>query len=131
MPCACIRAAVHIGPAVMVERKRIVTVADVATVNATQAEGFEVSDQRAVPSTRLGKATDPTKVRNQRHRCRPWCRVEVCLPALEVGSLAHHPAPRVGDVIDLKIDLIVSWVRLTVPIVRLCGLTGGLLQSRR
>ena len=124
---------IAVGRAVMVEHKRILAGADVAAIDAAQAEGFQMPDQGAVAGTGLGKAADAAKVRDQRHHCCPWRRVEIGLAALEVGSLAHQPAPRVSDISDLEIDRTVSWVRLTVPVVRLCGLMGetiGLLQSR-
>jgi hypothetical protein len=92
-----------------------------------------VPDQIAFTGAGRGKGSDAAKLRNQRHRRSPWRRVEISLAALEIGSLAHQPAPMVSDVNDLEIDRIVSWVRLTVPVVRLCGLMGetiGLLQSR-
>ena len=55
-------------------------------------------DQRAIASTRLGKGSDAAaKVRDQRHHRCPWRRVEISLAALEVGSLAHQPLPRISD----------------------------------
>ena len=50
----------RIGRAVMVERKRILAGADVAGIDTAQAKGFQVPDQRAVTSTRLGKGSDAT-----------------------------------------------------------------------
>ena len=45
----------RIGRAVMVERKRILAGADVAGIDAAQAEGFQVPDQIAITGTGLGK----------------------------------------------------------------------------
>ena len=83
----------RIGRAVMVERKRILAGADVAGIDAAQAEGFQMPDQRAVASTRLGEAcgcragtgsaAPPLPVASGRNR----------LAALEVGSLAHLTRP--------------------------------------
>ena len=83
----------RIGRAVMVECKRILTVTDVAGIDTAQAEDFQMPHQCAVASTRLGKAADATKVRNQRDHCCRWRRVEISLAALEVGPLAHQLAP--------------------------------------
>ena len=88
---------IAIGRAVIVERKRILAGADVAAIDAAQAEGFQMPDQSAVAGTRLGKGPDAAKVRDQRQHRGPWRRVEISLAALEVGSLAHQPAPRVSD----------------------------------
>ena len=42
----------------MVERKRILAGAYVASIDAAQAEGFQVPDQCAIAGTRLGKGAD-------------------------------------------------------------------------
>ena len=42
----------------MVERKRILAAADVAGIDAAQAERFQMPDQVAVAGTRLGKGPD-------------------------------------------------------------------------
>jgi hypothetical protein len=72
----------------------ILASADVAAVDAAQAEGFQIPNQIAFASAGLGKGSDSAgaKERDQRrHRLR-WRRVEVALAALEVGSLAHQPS---------------------------------------
>ena len=51
----------NVGRAVMVERKRILTVADVAGIDTAQAEFFQMPDQRTVAGTRLGKGPDAAK----------------------------------------------------------------------
>src|SRR4051812_16163225 len=83
-----------IGRAKMVERKRILTAADVATIDALQSELFKMPDQVALASARLGKGPDVVQVRNQRDHRSPWCWVEVGLAALEVGSLPINTALR-------------------------------------
>src|SRR6478672_10912347 len=89
----------RISRAVIVERKRVLTVVDVAAIDAAQAKGFQVPDQRAITRARLGKGSDApaAKVRNQRHHCCPWRRIEISFAALEVASLAHQPANKVSD----------------------------------
>ena len=67
----------------MVEFKRILAGADVALVGASQAEPFQMSDQRAVAATWLGKGADPVKVRNQRQYRRKWRGVEITLTSLD------------------------------------------------
>ena len=83
----------RIGHAVLLDRERILAGANVAGIDAAQAEGFKVPDQRPVAGTGLSKAADAAKVRDQRHHCCPWRRVEISLAALEVGSLAHLAQP--------------------------------------
>ena len=51
----------RIDRAVMVERKRILAGADVAGIDAAQAEGFQMPDQVAVAGTRLGKGPDAAR----------------------------------------------------------------------
>ena len=58
----------------MVEFKRILAGADVALVGASQAEPFQMSDQRAVAATWLATGADPVKVRNLRQYRRKWRR---------------------------------------------------------
>jgi hypothetical protein len=79
----------RVNRTIMIEGKRILTGADVAGVDAAQAKGFQVPDQIAGAGTRLGKFLHAAKVRDQRHYCRPWRRVEISLATLELGSLAH------------------------------------------
>ena len=82
---------IAIDRAVIVKRKRILAAADVAGIDAAQAEGFQVPDQCAIAGTRLGKGVDAlAKVRDQRQHGSPWRRVEIGLAALEVGSLTHQ-----------------------------------------
>ena len=49
----------RVGRAVMVERKRILAGADVAGIDATQAERFQMPDQITVAGTGLGEGSDP------------------------------------------------------------------------
>jgi hypothetical protein len=57
--------------------------------------GFEMSDQRAVTGTRFGEGADATQVRAESAEApRLWCRVEINLAALELGSLTHRQALR-------------------------------------
>lgn len=54
-----------VGRAVMVERKRILTGADVTGADAAQAKPFEMPHQCAAAGTGLGEAAHATEVRNQ------------------------------------------------------------------
>ena len=45
-------------PAKAVDRQRILAAAYVTAIDAAQAEGFQMPDQRAVTSARLGKGSD-------------------------------------------------------------------------
>ena len=66
----------------------------VAAVDAAQALGFQMPDQRAVHGTRLGKATDTVKVPNQILHRRPWRRVEISL-AVAFSALPRSAQTRV------------------------------------
>ena len=61
----------RIGRAVMVERKRILAGADVAAIDAAQAEGFQMPDQVAITSTRFGKGPDAAREGAESAAARP------------------------------------------------------------
>ena len=46
--------------------ERVMPGADVAAIAAAQTDRFKMPDQRTITGTRLGKATDTAKMRNQR-----------------------------------------------------------------
>ena len=70
----------------MVEFKRILPRADVAGIDAAQAEGFQMPNQITCACAGLGKSLDPltTKERNQRQHRWVRRRVEVGHAALEL-----------------------------------------------
>ena len=80
----------RVGRAVMVERKRILAGADVAGIDAAQAERFQMPDQRAVASTGLGKGADRREGTESAAPPLPVASGRNRLAALEVGSLAHR-----------------------------------------
>jgi hypothetical protein len=79
----------RIGRAIGIDRKGILSSADVALPNAAQTKRFQMPDQIAITSARFCKGVNAVQVRNQRHHRRPGRRIEISLAAFEVGSFAH------------------------------------------
>ena len=73
----------------MVERKRILAGTDVAGIDASQAEPFQMPDQVAVSSARLCKAPDSAK--GPRSAAAPlslvWRKIALAAPCLRCAQI--------------------------------------------